>query len=190
MKQLIISKGWTLFLDRDGVINKRLPGDYVKSISEFQFLPNVEKAFQIFERYFNPIVVVTNQQGIGKGIMTHQDFDVVTQHMQDEVKKMGGHINHVFYSPDLKNTGSKTRKPEIGMGLQAKEMYPPIDFSKSIMVGDRLGDVKFGKGLGMTTVIIGHDDEDWEEGCKMADFSFNDLWDFAQHIEIKDIAKE
>jgi len=70
---------WTLFLDRDDTINKRLPGDYVKNWSEFEFLPHALEALQYFSQIFNKLIIVTNQQGIGKEIMTAAQLDEITQ---------------------------------------------------------------------------------------------------------------
>ena len=72
-----IHKNWTLFLDRDGVINKRKIGDYIKIIDEFEFIPNTKEALAILDKYFNKIIIVTNQQGIGKGLMSEKDLQEV-----------------------------------------------------------------------------------------------------------------
>ena len=83
-------KSWTLFLDRDGVINVRLIDDYVKNINEFEFLPGVLEAFRIFAEKFGRIIIVTNQQGVGKGLMTLQDVDSVHDYMLKEVENQKG----------------------------------------------------------------------------------------------------
>ncbi len=76
-----IDESWTLFLDRDGVINRRLMGDYVKSLDEFEILPGVLGAIKNFSKKFGRIVIVTNQQGIGKGLMTNEDLNAVHQYL-------------------------------------------------------------------------------------------------------------
>ena len=73
----IIDEDWTLFLDRDGVINVRIIDGYVTKIEEFEFLPNVIEALRIFKNKFKYIIVVTNQQGVGKGIMKFEDVEEV-----------------------------------------------------------------------------------------------------------------
>ena len=75
-----IDKSWTLFLDRDGVINKKLENDYVKTIDEFEFLPQVLEAIKQFSSHFQKIVIVTNQQGISKKLMTENDLEKVHQY--------------------------------------------------------------------------------------------------------------
>ena len=102
-----INSEWTLFLDRDGVINKKIDNDYVKQISEFEFLPNALKAIVSFSKIFGRIIVVTNQQGIGKGLMRAKDLELVHHHLSDAVSNAGGKIDAVYYAPQLaKETAS------------------------------------------------------------------------------------
>ena len=155
--QLNIDPNWTLFLDRDGVINHRLPGDYVKRPDEFEFLPGVEKAIAHFSGLFKRIVVVTNQQGIGKGLMTAADLEVVHNLMLDALNTAGGRIDKVYFCPELAAGNPLCRKPNPGMGLQAKQDFPEINFEKSLMVGDSISDMEFGRNLNMTTVWIQSD---------------------------------
>lgn len=153
-----IDKTWTLFLDRDGVINKRLHGDYVKNVSEFEFLPGVLDALKTFSEIFGKIIVVTNQQGIGKGIYTEQQLHEVHAHMQHEVHAAGARMDAVFFAPNLASENSPLRKPGIGMALQAKAQFPEIDFSRSLMIGDSVSDLEFGRTAGMFTMFVYHDE--------------------------------
>lgn len=152
-----VSRDWTLFLDRDGVINKRLPGDYVKRLGEFEFLEGALDAIRLFNPLFTRIVVVTNQQGIGKGIMTKADLQVIHEHMLARISDHGGRVDHVFYCPELASNYPHCRKPNTGMGQEAKAMYPEIDFERAIMVGDSITDMEFGQRLGMRCAFIGRD---------------------------------
>jgi len=149
-----IDSRWTLFLDRDGVINKRIMGGYVQSISEFEFNENVPEAIAAFSTLFPSIFVITNQQGIGKGIMTECNLFDIHSYMIAELKKMNGFITKCYHAPELKTDLNSSRKPNKTMGLKAKEEFPFIDFKKSIMVGDTDSDILFGKNLGMKTVRI------------------------------------
>lgn len=176
-------RGWALFIDRDGVINERIPDDYVKHPDEFQFIQGVSDAFISLSAIFNPIIVVTNQQGIGRGLMTSAQLNSVHTKMLQELSAKGGRIDAVFYSPDLKNTRSFTRKPAVGMGLKARKQFPSISFKKSFMVGDSYSDILFGHRLGMTTVLIGTDKEVTLKCAGILDFSFPDLISFAGFIE-------
>ncbi len=167
----LIDSSWTLFLDRDGVINKRIPDAYVRNIAEFEFLPDTKAAFSIFRQLFSRILVVSNQQGIGKGIMTEEDLRLVHNHMLNELNHC---IDNIYYAPHLASENNIMRKPNIGMALQAKKDFPSIDFSKSIMVGDSSSDMLFGKNAGMKIVLIADNDSNIE-----ADMKFDSLYSFA-----------
>jgi D-glycero-D-manno-heptose 1,7-bisphosphate phosphatase len=182
-KRPSIKQGWSLFLDRDGVINQRIPDDYVKHPDEFEFIPGVTDALQIFAGLFNPIIVITNQQGIGRGLMTSSHLDLVHKKMLQKVTETGGRVDAVFYSPDLKNQGSFTRKPAVGLGLKARKQFPAIDFKRSIMAGDSYSDILFGHRLGMSTVLIGMDKDVMIQYAGILDYSFPDLISFAEYIK-------
>lgn len=176
LKNLNIDASWTLFLDRDGVINKRIVDDYVKKWDEFEFLEGVIKALEIFDKKFGRIFVVTNQQGIGKGLMRMEDLEIIHKNMQYEISFFKGRIDKIYFSPYLAAENHPDRKPGIGMALRAKKEFPEIDFSRSVMVGDSGSDIEFGKAAGMKTVFIG------EENKYNADMLFHSLYDFARFI--------
>ncbi len=145
---------WTLFLDRDGVINVRKMGGYILTVEEFIFLPEAAEAIAYFSGIFKHVFVVTNQQGIGKGLMTERNLSDIHAYMMESVEKKGGKISASYFAPELKNENSTMRKPNPGMAFKAKEEFPEIDFSKAIMVGDTDSDIKFGQNIGMKTVRI------------------------------------
>lgn len=150
-----VDESWTLFLDRDGVINKKIDNDYVKSISEFEFLPGVLEALYVLQDYFYKIIVVTNQQGIAKGTMTEAGLDIIHHYLQYEVSQAHARIDHIYYCPHFASECTFCRKPYNGMAHMAKADYPFIDFAKSIIVGDSISDMEFGKKSDMHTVMIG-----------------------------------
>lgn len=150
-----IDNTWTLFLDRDGVINVRIVGEYVKHVGEFEFLPGAKEAVAKFSKRFGKIIVVTNQQGISRGIYSHEDLGEIHAYMKTEVEKLGGKIEAVYYAHQSSTENSPMRKPGIGMALEAKKDFPEIDFSKAIMVGDTPSDMEFGKAAGMKTIYVG-----------------------------------
>ena len=146
-----INTSWSLFLDRDGVINKRIIDGYVRKVEEMILLPQVQEAFHIFKAKFKHIFIVTNQQGIGKGLMTEQDLQQVHNSM---LQQIGVPITRIYYSPFLAKENNIMRKPQIGMALQAKRDYPDVDFNHAVMVGDSESDMQFGINSGMHTVFI------------------------------------
>jgi len=154
LKNLNIDKNWTLFLDRDGVINKKLENDYVKHWVEFEFLDGVFDALKFLNNLFGKIVVVTNQQGIGKRLYRTEDLELIHKNMVYEIEFYGGRVDKVYFSPHLADEKHPDRKPGIGMALSAKKDYPEIDFKKSIIIGDSMSDMEFGRSAGMHTIFI------------------------------------
>ncbi len=146
-----IDKTWTLFLDRDGVINHEKHLDYIHTWDEFKFYDGAKVAIQIFTKKFNRIIVVTNQRGVGKGITKEHNLKTIHTNMQAEVEKVGGKIDAVYYCPDME---SANRKPNPGMGLQAAKNFTDINLTKAIMVGNTLSDMEFGRNLGIKTVFL------------------------------------
>ncbi|MEO5644696.1 MAG: HAD family hydrolase [Bacteroidia bacterium] len=171
LPNLHIDKSWTLFLDRDGVINVRFPGDYVKRVDEFEFIPGAVDAIARFSKVFGRIIVVTNQQGIARGFYTHEDLAAIHAHMQSEVEKAGGKIERVYYAHQAAAENSPMRKPGTGMALQAQKDFPAIDFSKSVMAGDTQSDMEFGKALGMKLVFVGDESLQIEVDVKVNSIS-------------------
>ncbi len=143
-----------LFLDRDGVINRRLPGQYVQRVEEFEFLPGVLETFPILASIFDPIVVVTNQQGVGKGLMSAEDLSKVHDFMKLAIRGAGGRIDGIYSCPHLGEEACDCRKPSPGLANQAQRDFPQIDFKRSVLAGDSLSDLNLGNHLGMSVVWI------------------------------------
>ena len=154
LHNLKIDKSWTLFLDRDGVINKKLDDDYVKHWGEFEFLPGVLEAIAGFSNIFGRIVVVTNQRCIAKGIITKEQLDTLHKRMVQEIELAGGRIDKIYHCPHNIEDGCNCRKPGTGMALQAKNDFPEIDFHKSILIGDSPSDMEMARKSGMVAVFI------------------------------------
>ncbi len=121
---------------------------------EFEFIDGSIDAIKYLANVFGKIVVVTNQQGIGKRLYRIEDLELIHKNMLYEIAYHGGKIDKVYFSPHLHAENHPTRKPGIGMALNAKQDYPEIDFSKSIIVGDSMSDMEFGRNAGMRTVFI------------------------------------
>ena len=141
-----------LFLDRDGILNKHLPGDYVRNWSMWEWLPGVLDAMPRLAERYQRIFIVTNQQGVGKGLMTQADLDDVHRHMLADIEAAGGRIDKVYVCTELESAHSLNRKPEIGMALQAQRDFPEVDFHRSVMVGDSKSDELFAQRSGMRFV--------------------------------------
>lgn len=170
-----------LFLDRDGVINERVMGGYVLSYKDFVFKTGVLSALKIFASVFDKIFIVTNQQCIGKGLITEKEFATLTKQMMQDINGAGGRVDKLYYCPFLKAENSPLRKPSNGMALLAKEDFPQVDFKKSIMVGDANSDMLFGKSLGMHTVFIDNQTGELYQ-AELVEKKYYSLLEFAQEI--------
>lgn len=150
-----IDASWSLFLDRDGVINRRIVGDYVRSFDQFIFLPGVLEALPVLTSFFNLSFIVTNQAGIDKGLFSQQNLDEIHQKMLEAIEYFGAYIDNVYACPYYFGDDIFCRKPNPGMAFQAKQDFPDVDFQKSLMVGDSASDIAFGNRLGMKTILLG-----------------------------------
>ena len=148
-----VDRTWTLFLDRDGVINHEEVGSYITRWEDFRFYEGVLDALRIFAGKFGRIFIVTNQRGVSKGLMTEQDLEDIHCHMLGMIEAHGGRIDKIYYCIDMEDE-SPNRKPNPGMGLQSKKDFPKVDFRRSIMIGNTINDMIFGKNLGADTVFI------------------------------------
>ena len=176
-----IDRSWALFLDRDGVINVEKPMDYVRNWTEFQFNPGVLEALRAFSGLFGRIVVVTNQRGVGKGLMTEQDLLDIHDKMTEEIVHAGGHIDRIYYAADLHDDGPR-RKPGPQMGLEAMQDFAEINPARSIMVGNTFSDMEFGRNIGALTVFLPTTREEPPMPHPLVDFLFPDLLALARAI--------
>ncbi len=170
-----IDKTWTLFLDRDGVINEEKRGDYIHNWNEFKFYEGVKEALKIFSEKFGKIFIVTNQRGVAKGIHKLEDLEIIHLNMLNEFAETGGKVDKIYYSIDLEDD-HPNRKPNPGMGLQAQKDFPEINFSKSMMIGNTLSDMKFGRNLNIAiNIFLPTTRKDIELTNPDIDFVFDDL---------------
>jgi len=145
---------WTLFLDRDGVINQHPETHYVMDWNGFKFVPGAIEGIINLSEIFSKIIIVTNQQGVGKGLMTEYQVQQIHDKMKDVIQVLGGRIDHISFCPDLASNPDHQRKPRPGMAIEAKSIFPDIDFQQSVMIGDQKTDMEFGRNLGMKCIHI------------------------------------
>jgi histidinol-phosphate phosphatase family protein len=170
-----IDESWTLFIDRDGVINKRDFDGYITQSEKFIFLPGVFEGLKRLRGRFGRIIVVTNQQGVGKGLMSERNLNELHHYMVDKLKEQEIHIDAIYAATNIRGARNDRRKPRPNMALEARQQFKEIDFSKSVMIGDTDGDLRFGMNLGMKTVLVLSDES--IEG--RPDFIVNDLEELA-----------
>jgi histidinol-phosphate phosphatase family protein len=176
-----INSEWTLFLDRDGVINHEKKDDYIRHWSEFEFYAESLLALPLLAQKFNRIIITTNQKGIGKALMTDADLANIHFNMTNKILEIGGRIDAIYYCSDLDNQ-SPNRKPQPGMAFQAKASFPSIDLSKSIMVGNRMSDMEFGRNAGMHTIYLATTHPEAPFPNTKIDDRFDHLFQFAKAL--------
>ena len=142
---------WCLFLDRDGVINTRIIDGYVRTWEQFAFEPGALEALAVLAQWAPRIVVVTNQQGVGKGLMTASDLDDIHRRMRLEIEGAGGRVDDIRVCPHLVGADCDCRKPAPGMALSYLAQHPEVDAALSVMVGDTESDIEMGRRLGART---------------------------------------
>ena len=144
----------TLFLDRDGVINVKLEERYVRNSNEFEFMQGALVAISKLSKLFKRILIVTNQQGIGKGIMTADDLNLLHSFMTSEIGKLNGKIDKIYFCPHLDTENCNCRKPNPGMINQAIADFPEIDRQNSYLIGDSDSDIEAGNRMNLNTVKV------------------------------------
>jgi D-glycero-D-manno-heptose 1,7-bisphosphate phosphatase len=143
------------FLDRDGVINRKVPeGDYVTSWAEFEFLPGVPASLRVLRDAGFHLIVVTNQRGIARGIMSQAAVDAIHARMNGALAEEDASVDAVFVCPHEEGT-CPCRKPGTALFAQALEQFPDISLADSIVVGDSIRDLEAGQRLGCRTFLIG-----------------------------------
>jgi D-glycero-D-manno-heptose 1,7-bisphosphate phosphatase len=144
----------TIFLDRDGVINRNRPrGDYVKSWEEFQFLPGARDAIARLTKAGFRLLVVTNQACVGKGIVSWATVQEIHARMVQEIARVGGQIEAVLCCPHLVDAGCDCRKPAPGLLRRAHEEYR-VDLRQAILIGDSVKDVQTAAAVGMPAIMV------------------------------------
>jgi D-glycero-alpha-D-manno-heptose 1-phosphate guanylyltransferase len=176
-----IDKSWTLFLDRDGVINEDKVGSYIFNADEFRFMKGAPELFKKLTEKFHRIIVVTNQRGVGRGLMSEDDLTAIHQKMVTGVNAEGGKIDGIYFTTAI-NNDYPLRKPNPGMAFRAKQDFPDIDFSKTIIVGNKPSDMLFGKNAGMYTVFLATTNPETPFPHPDIDLRFNALEDFAKAL--------
>ncbi len=162
-----------IFLDRDGVINKPAPPhDYIKSWEEFEFLPGAIEGLKILYDLGYKLVIVTNQRGIARGMLTWNKLNEIHEKMQEVLKQNGVTIDHIFVCPHDESDNCNCRKPKDGL-LRKIEEYYEVDKEHSYMVGDSVSDIEAGRTYGVCVTIKGNN------SVIKTDYNFTSLREFA-----------
>jgi len=142
-----------IFLDRDGVINRRIVGGYVTRWAEFQFLEGMIVALRELSRLKLPMIVVSNQAGAGKGLMRRSDLAVITARFVGALARRRARIDAVYYCPHASEQACSCRKPHPGLLLAAARDWK-IDLRRSVLVGDSLRDIEAAHAAGCRAILF------------------------------------
>ncbi len=176
-----IDKSWTLLIDRDGVVNYEKKDDYILDWEEFRFYEGVPEAFQKLSGKFGKIIIVSNQRGVGRGLMSEPTLRSIHEQMQQAIETAGGRVDGIFYctSPDKLHPD---RKPNPGMAFHAVHEFPGIDLAKTIMIGNKLSDMLFARHAGVYSVFAATTNPETPFPHPDIDLRFNSLPEFANHL--------
>lgn len=177
----VVDKSWTLFLDRDGVINHEKKEDYILNWNEFKFYEGVVESFHLLAKKFGKIIIVSNQRGVGKGLMTEVELRDIHFNMQNEIEAASGRIDHIYYCTSMDNK-HPDRKPNPGMVFHAKSFFPEIDLNKAIVVGNKPSDMQFGRNAGIYTVFAATTNPEQSFPHPDIDLRFDSLADFTRAL--------
>ncbi|ACO33543.1 histidinol-phosphate phosphatase family protein [Acidobacterium capsulatum ATCC 51196] len=157
-----------IFLDRDGVINRKPPeGEYVERWEDFHILPGVEQAVAVLNTHGKKVIVVTNQRGVALGKYRAADVEFIHQKLQEQLANAGGHIDAFYYCPHDREE-CDCRKPKPGLILQAFHDFPEANAANSVIIGDSLSDLEAGHSLGMPSIFIDGPRERQKPGAEQA----------------------
>ncbi len=143
-----------VFLDRDGVLNRKMPeGAYVSDWAQFEWLPGAAEAIARMNRAHLTVILVTNQRGIALGRLSDLQLQLIHSNMKSDLAQHGAHLDAIYYCPH--DYGQcHCRKPDVGLFEQALQRFPEANPRNSIVIGDSLPDVEAGKRLGMRTIFV------------------------------------
>jgi D-glycero-D-manno-heptose 1,7-bisphosphate phosphatase len=157
-----------VFLDRDGVLNRKLPeGAYVSDWAQFDWLPGAVEAIARMNRAGLTVIVVTNQRGIALGRLSLQQLELIHDQLLGYLARQGARLDAIYYCPHDQDE-CNCRKPGIGLFEQAAKDFPEVDAKNSVVIGDSLSDIEAGRRLGMRTIFIGGEPDRQKAGAQAA----------------------
>jgi D-glycero-D-manno-heptose 1,7-bisphosphate phosphatase len=145
-----------IFLDRDGVINRRIVGGYVTTWSEFHFLAGALDGIARLAAGPSPIIVVSNQAGVGKGLVSVSSLAEITNRFVSTIERAGGRVDAVYYCPHTPADACECRKPKPGLLLEAQRDWG-LDLAGSVFLGDSATDAEAGRAAGCEVVLAADD---------------------------------
>ncbi len=142
-----------VFLDRDGVINRTTESGFVLKWNEFKFLPGVPEAIKLINQKGIPVIVISNQSCVGRGLISDEEVKAINDRMLKELEKREAQIDAVYFCPHAPDAGCACRKPATGLFQQAAKDRE-IDFASSWFIGNSDTDAEAGKRIGCRTYLL------------------------------------
>jgi D-glycero-D-manno-heptose 1,7-bisphosphate phosphatase len=157
-----------VFLDRDGVVNRKLPeGAYVTGWEQFEWLPGAVGAIAGLNRAGMTVILVSNQRGIALGLFTHDQLELIHKNMRAHLALHGARVDAIYYCPH--DVGEcQCRKPDIGLFEQAYKDFPQASADNSVVIGDSVSDIEAGQRMGMRTIFIQGEVDRQKAGAALA----------------------
>lgn len=157
-----------VFLDRDGVINRKAPeGQYIGHWRDFHLLPGVEEAIAALNRSGLRVIVITNQRGVALGRYTRADVEALHDRLREHLASHGARIDAFYYCPHDRNQ-CDCRKPGTGLFEQAFRDFPEASRANSVVIGDSISDIEAARRLGLPAIFIEGDPETRKPGAAQA----------------------
>lgn len=182
-------RDFAVFVDRDGTINVDV--DFLSSPEQIQFIPRSAEAIRILNTLTIPVIVITNQSGIARGIFSEEDLRNIHRSFSAELEKYGASVQEYFYCPHHPSEGNilyvkdcSCRKPKPGMLLDAQKKYG-FNLERSFVIGDKCIDVETGKNVGATTIQVatGYGTKEKDLCLNSRDFFAQDLFEAVERIQ-------
>ncbi len=169
-----------LFLDRDGVINKKIDDDYVRNPNQFLFEEGAVESITKLGSLFQKIVIVTNQRGVGRGLMSKSDLEDIHSYLKRSIEDSNGRIDGIYCCIHDYKDNCQCRKPLTGLFEQIQTDYPFIRPENCIMVGDSVSDLEFGRNIGTKNIYIKHGN--LPPHPSLWDETYDSLYQFKNHF--------
>ena len=171
-----------VLIDRDGTIN--VERNYLSDPAQIELLPGAAEGIRLLRELGLPVVVVTNQSGIGRGYFNLKRLEEIHKRLQKALKEQGAKVDAIYFCPHTPEDQCGCRKPSTGMADKAAKDFN-ADLSKSFVIGDNVCDIEIGKNIGATTILVrtGHGSRTEEADRVKPDYTVNNIYDGVNIVE-------